>query len=532
MPAQLPGHGLSRCAGNRRFPEEGEPRGARLPGKAGSASGDDLGHDAGTDGAAALADGEAHALLDGDRADQLGAHLDAVAGHHHLHVGAVVGGEGGDLAGHVGGADVELRAVAGEEGGVTAAFLLLEHVDLTFELGVGLDGVGLHQHHAALDVLLLDAPEQQTHVVAGHALVEQLAEHLHTGDGGFAGVLDAHDLDGFADLHLAALDPSGGDRAPAGDREDVLDGHQEGLVDLTLGLGDGLVDGIHQIEDLVDPLVLTAHGLLPALDILEGLQGGTGDHGDVVAGEVVAAQQLPHLQFDQLEDLLVIDHVLLVQEHHEGRHAHLLGQQDVLLGLGHGAVGGGHHQDGTVHLGGTGDHVLDVVRVAGAVHVGVVTLVGLVLDVGRVDGDSPLFLLGGTVDLVVGLGLGHPLGGQHVGDGGSEGGLAVVNVADGADVDVRFVPLELLACHGRKESGGWVGWMKRSGIALILGNDGFRHIARNFLVVAELHRENTPTLSHGSELGGIAEHLGQRHLGLDLGLAVFDGLPFDLTTAG
>ncbi|XMR54508.1 hypothetical protein ACLK2G_17550 [Escherichia coli] len=32
--------------------------------------------------------------------------------------------------------------------------------------------------------------------------------------------------------------------------------------------------------------------------------------------------------------------------------------------------------------------------------------------------------------------------GQHVGDGGGQGGLTVVNVADGADVYVRFITLK------------------------------------------------------------------------------------------
>ncbi|EAQ75389.1 ISxac3 transposase [Synechococcus sp. WH 5701] len=412
-----------------------------------SASGDDLGDHAGTDGAAAFANGEAHALLNGHRADQLGRHLDAVTGHHHLHVGAVVGGEGGDLTGHIRGADVELGPVASEEGSVATAFFFLEDVDLTFELGVGLDRVRLDQHHAALDVFLLHTAQEQADVVSGHALVEQLAEHFHAGDGGFAGVLDAHDLDGFAHFHLATLDPAGGHGATTGDREDVFDSHQEGLVDLTLRLGDRLVDRIHQIEDLVDPLVLSTDALAAALDVLEGLEGGTGDDGDVITREVVAAEQLTHFQFDELEDFLVVDHVLLVEEHHQGGNAHLLGQQDVFLGLGHRAVGGGHHQDGAVHLGGTGDHVLDVVRVTRAVDVGVVTVFCFVLDVGRVDRDAPLLLFRSTIDVVVGLGLGLAKGSQHVGDGGSEGGLAVVDVPDGADVDVRFVPLKLLASH-------------------------------------------------------------------------------------
>ena len=81
-------------------------------------------------------------------------------------------------------------------------------------------------------------------------------------------------------------------------------------------------------------------------------------------------------------------------------HLDLAGQQDVLAGLGHRAVGGGDDQDRAVHLGGAGDHVLDVVGVPGAVDVGVVAVVGLVLDVGDRDRDPALALLGGVVDRV------------------------------------------------------------------------------------------------------------------------------------
>src|SRR5213078_3752335 len=98
-------------------------------------------------------------------------------------------------------------------------------------------------------------------------------------------------------------------------------------------------------------------------------------------------------------------------------------------------------------LGGTGDHVLDVVGVAGAVHVGVVAGIGLVLDVGDRDRDAALALLRGLVDLVEGGEVGKTLLGLALGDRGREGGLAVVDVPDRADVHVGLGALELLLAH-------------------------------------------------------------------------------------
>ena len=193
---------------------------------------------------AALADGEALAGLEGDGGDQLDVHLDVVAGHHHL--GALGQADG---AGDVGRAQVELRPVAVVEGRVAAALLLGQDVDLGAELGVRLDGAGLGHDLAALDLLALDAPQEAADVVAGAALVEQLLEHLDAGHDDLAGGLDADDLDLLADLDDAALDAPGGDGAPALDAEDVLDGHQEGLVDGPLGGRDVGVDRVHQRLD-------------------------------------------------------------------------------------------------------------------------------------------------------------------------------------------------------------------------------------------------------------------------------------------
>ena len=85
----------------------------------------DRGHTTGTNRAATLADREAEARLHGDRLDELNGDLGGVTRHDH--VGAL--GEGDD-AGHVRGAEVELRTVVREEGVVAPALFLLEDVDL------------------------------------------------------------------------------------------------------------------------------------------------------------------------------------------------------------------------------------------------------------------------------------------------------------------------------------------------------------------------------------------------------------------
>src|SRR5919197_3688893 len=79
----------------------------------------DVGDHAGAHRPAALADGEAQLLLHGDGGNQLHLHGDVIARHHHLHVVRQL-----HRAGHVGGAEVELRLVALEEGSVPPALLL------------------------------------------------------------------------------------------------------------------------------------------------------------------------------------------------------------------------------------------------------------------------------------------------------------------------------------------------------------------------------------------------------------------------
>src|SRR5438132_3981744 len=249
---------------------------------------------AGSDRAATFTDCEAHPLLDRDRGDELDLHVDVVARHHHLGALGQL-----DLAGHVRGPHVELRAVSLEERRVPAALLLRQDVDTRIELGVRLDRAGLGQHLAALDLLALDAAQQAADIVARLARIQQLVEHLDAGHDGLARVVDADHLDLFVDLDLAAFDPAGDDRAATFDREDILDRHHEWLVEGPLRNRGVAVDRIHQLHDRVFPLGIA----------LERLERRDLDDRDVIAGELILREQLADLELDELQDLGGVDRV-------------------------------------------------------------------------------------------------------------------------------------------------------------------------------------------------------------------------------
>ena len=169
---------------------------------------------------------------------------------------------------------------------------------------------------------------------------------------------------------------------------------QGNILEPSCGTGNFLgllpADMAGSIHQLLDAGILGSVGIGGLGN--QSVQSAAADDGGLVAREAVEVQQLANFHLDQLQQLLIVDLVALIQEDQHGGHVHLTGQQQVLTSLSHGAVGGGDDQDSAVHLGSTGDHVLDIVGVARAVDVRIVTLGGLILHVSGVDGDTTLAL--------------------------------------------------------------------------------------------------------------------------------------------
>ena len=325
---------------------------------------------------------------------------------------------------------------------MTTTLVLGQDVNLSRELGVAGNGARLRKDLSAKDVLSVDTAEKKTDVVACLSVVKKLSEHLDTGNDSLSAVLlDTDELDFVVELQRTSLHTTGSNGTTTGDREDVLDRHQERLVVLVLRLRNCLIDCCHEVHDLVAPR---------AVRILKSLESGTADDRDIVAREVIVVQELSDLHLDEVKKLLIVDHVALVHEDNDVRNVNLTCKQDVLAGLRHNTVGCSNDEDSAVHLCSTGDHVLDIVSVAGAVNVSVVTRVGLVLDVGGVDRDSTLSLLRSLIDVLESddlVGVGGQSGCENLRDCRSQSGLAVVDVADGADVAVGLSSVKFSLCH-------------------------------------------------------------------------------------
>src|SRR5690554_678911 len=388
--------------------------------------GDNFGYHACTYGTTTFTDGEAQTFFHRDRVDQGNGHLNVVTRHYHFNTFRQL-----TSTGDVCGTEVELRTIAFEERSVTAAFFLAQYVDFAFELSVRLDGARLAQYLTTLNVVTLGTTQQRTNVLTGTALIQQLAEHLNTSTGRLGGVANANDFNFVAHVQDATLDTTGYYGTTTGDREYVLDRHQERHVDGTLRLRNVLIQSLNQLlnsrsTETVFVFAVQRH------------QCRTDDDRSVVTREVVLVQKFANFHLNQFQQLFIVNHVRFVQEHNDVRYTYLTRQQDVLTSLRHGAVSSRTYQDRAVHLGSTGDHVLNVVGVSRAVYVRVVASRRFVLYVRGRDGDTTLTLFRCIVDTVEGNGSAAPYFCADASQCSGQSGFTVVNVANGTYVNVRL----------------------------------------------------------------------------------------------
>ena len=121
----------------------------------------------------------------------------------------------------------------------------------------------------------------------------------------------------------------------------------------------------------------------------------------------------------------------------------------MLASLRHRPISGRNHKDGTVHLGSTGDHVFNIVRMTRAVDVSVVTVRRFVLHMTRRNRDGLRGVTHGATlcNIRIGLNSRQAFCSLNSQNSGRCGCLAMVDVTDSAHVDVRLRSLKGTLCH-------------------------------------------------------------------------------------
>ena len=192
-----------------------------------------------------------------------------------------------------------------------------------------------------------------------------------------------------------------------------------------------------------------ADGLHPLLFSVKSTKSGAADDRKIVSGEVILGQKVTGFHLNEVNELLVVNHIALVQEDDDVRNADLTCKKNVLAGLSHRTIGSSNNEDCAVHLSCTGNHVLDVVCVTRAVNVSVVALPCLILNVSNGNGNTTLTLFGSLIDVLEGgkvclaaLGLR-----ENLGDCCSKGSLTVVDVTNRTDVYVWLRAVKLFLGH-------------------------------------------------------------------------------------
>lgn len=394
----------------------------------------DLCDTASTDGTTTFANRETLASFHSDGLTKLDGNSDVVTRHNHLNTFWSL-----DDTGNVSSTEEELWTVTVEEWSVTTTFILGQDVKLSLSSGVRSDGTWLCQNLTTLNSVLVNTTKQKANIVTSHALLELLAEHFHTSNGCLLGVLHTDDLDFFTNLDHTTLDTASCNGTTTGDGEDVFNRHEERLVNFASWLSDVIVDRIHELTNSLNTFWLT----------FKRSSCGTANDCDVVAWVLVLGKKITNFHLNKLKELFVVEKVNLVQPNNDGWNTHLTSQQDVLASLWHRSVSSRNNEDRAVHLSGTSDHVLDEVSVTWAVNVCVVTCFGFVLNVSNRNCNSLSFVTNSTAlgDIRVGLELSKALISLDLEDTSRSCCFTVVNVTDGAHVNVRLCSFECFLSH-------------------------------------------------------------------------------------
>ena len=326
---------------------------------------------------------------------------------------------------------------------MTATFFFSQNVYFCFEFCVWVDGTWFSQYLTTFDVFTVNTTKQCTNVVACYCRVQSFTEHFKTSYNVlFSFFFQAYNFYCVTNVYLTTFNTASCYCTTTSDCENVFHRHQERFVSITNWCWDVGVYSCHQFVDFSYVLSIA----------FQSFQSGTYNDRYFVAREFVGRKKFTNFHFNQFDQFFVVNHVSFVQEYYDCRNANLASQQDVFASLRHRAVSCGTYQDSAVHLSCTSDHVFNIVSMAWAVNVCIVTVSCFVFNVCSVDCDTAFTFFWSFVDHAVILEVSLAFFSQYFCDCSSQSSFTMVNVTDCTDINMRFRTFKFFFSHFKLSS--------------------------------------------------------------------------------
>src|SRR6056297_1731646 len=242
--------------------------------------------------------------------NELNVNFNVVTGHYHLLIFRQ-----SYVTGNIGCPEVKLRTIPVKERRVSTTLFLSQSVNLPLKLRMRGNTTRLRKNLSTNYTIFINTSQQRSDVITCLTFVQNLVEHFYTGTGGFRCLTNSHYFDSIIHMNNTALNTTSYNSSTALNRENIFDRHQEILVYRTFRLRKVV---IHCIEQFLNTFCL-----FRILGIFHCFKSRALDYRNIIAGELIFFQQIPHLFFNQFDQIRIVYLVGFVNKYDQSRYTNL-----------------------------------------------------------------------------------------------------------------------------------------------------------------------------------------------------------------